>query len=571
MDPALRQLRSEGNPEDIIEAIIRLNDVSDSTPYLAKEVADFSDVRTVRLRRKDVYRVWSHRNVASLKAPRLMHYERPQPFFSDFGLYPTPNSHRYIPEKGKGVVMGVIDWGFDFAHEAFLDTSGRSRILALWDQQDRKKKGKQVSTEPQPYGYGRVFQTPEINRALATENPYQALQYHPGKRAHGTHVSDIAAGSARHNHLGGYAKKSDLVFVHMASSPLGGLADLGDSVRVLEAVDFILQVANGRPVCINMSIGRHGGAHTGLSLVERAIDNCVQRRKGVVVVHSAGNYGSSRSHAEGVLLPGGKRVLNWQISKIDTTKNELEIWYSERDEMIVELYPPRQTTPIITKLNQSRIIKSHDGKELGFIYHRANDPNTPDHHIDIIIKPSAPAGIWRVNLIGEKIADGRYSAWIERDSSGFKQSRFLPIDAEKSGTLGSIANTFHTITVGAADTSKHPAQIAKFASLGPTRDGRIKPDILAPGVGILAAYSPSKNALTKMSGASQASPAVAGIAACCLEASGGNISINDLKKVLVSSATVVMSKQNDNYIPPLVHSGRAIKISRSFRRQNQRG
>ena len=38
---------------------------------------------------------------------------------------------------GKGVLIGVIDTGFDFMHPAFRDAGGNSRIIHVWDQSGR--------------------------------------------------------------------------------------------------------------------------------------------------------------------------------------------------------------------------------------------------------------------------------------------------------------------------------------------------------------------------------------------------------------------------------------------------
>ena len=75
---------------------------------------------------------------------------------------------------------------------------------------------------------------------------------------HGTHVMDIAAGNGRAGGPAGVAPEADLVFVHLADSGTGGLANLGDSVRLLEAVDFVRRTAAERPWVVNVSVGRHG-------------------------------------------------------------------------------------------------------------------------------------------------------------------------------------------------------------------------------------------------------------------------------------------------------------------------
>jgi len=78
------------------------------------------------------------------------------------------------------------------------------------------------------------------------------------------------------------------------------------------------------------------------------------------------------------------------------------------------------------------------------------------------------------------------------------------------------ANGKNVATVGAVRTLPSgytgPAsvQIADFSSYGPTDDGRIKPDFVAPGVDILSPYSASDMTYASISGTSMASPGAAG-------------------------------------------------------------
>ncbi|MHB9144919.1 MAG: S8 family serine peptidase [Symbiobacteriia bacterium] len=88
-------------------------------------------------------------------------------------------------------------------------------------------------------------------------------------------------------------------------------------------------------------------------------------------------------------------------------------------------------------------------------------------------------------------------------------------------TIGSPAAAANAVTVGAmADTGEKGFSLASFSSRGPTADGRIKPDIAAPGVNIMAAKANSTNQYVSYSGTSMATPFVSGTVALMLAANG---------------------------------------------------
>ncbi|MBU6998242.1 MAG: S8 family serine peptidase [Theionarchaea archaeon] len=84
-------------------------------------------------------------------------------------------------------------------------------------------------------------------------------------------------------------------------------------------------------------------------------------------------------------------------------------------------------------------------------------------------------------------------------------------------TVGTPGDARKVITVTASDKSD---ALASFNSRGPTTDGRIKPDIAAPGVSISAADAGTSCSDVAMSGSSMAAPHIAGVAALMLDARG---------------------------------------------------
>ncbi len=103
-------------------------------------------------------------------------------------------------------------------------------------------------------------------------------------------------------------------------------------------------------------------------------------------------------------------------------------------------------------------------------------------------------------------------------------------------TIGSPAAAANAVTVGAmADTGEKGFSLASFSSRGPTADGRIKPDIAAPGVNIMAAKAGTTNQYVSYSGTSMATPFVSGTVALMLAANQG-LTPAQVKSLLMSTA-----------------------------------
>ncbi|GAA2219675.1 hypothetical protein GCM10009850_121170 [Nonomuraea monospora] len=545
MDPALRELLRDAPADRTVEAIIRFRRPGVELPSV-RLVARFGSVATCRLPLSAVREVWAHPDVVSLKAPRPISPEiatpappPSHPFSPSASWLPTGPSASRPPARTE-VVVGVVDAGADFDHPNFKHADGTTRLLALWDQRHRS------GSAPQPYGYGVVHTREDIDRALRTSHPYRTLGYHPadadrGGGAHGTHVMDIAAGNGAAGPAG-MAPEASLVFVHLSNRGTGGLANLGDSVRLLEAVDFIVRTAGERPWVINLSLGCHGGPHDGSTPTELALDELLAAAPGRFLAQSCGNYYRARTHASGFLLPGRQRVLRFVTDPADTTVNEVEIWYSGADELTVRVDHPRIPAGPVVPLGGSADIVA-GGRVAGRVYHRAHDPNNGDHHIDAFLYPWAPGGEWRVTLESRRVTDGRFHAWIERDEACPRcQARFLPSDADPASTIGTIANGRVPLVVGAYDAHSPGLPPGPTSSAGPTRDHRAKPDLAAPGVAVLAARSAPRGSarspglLTRKTGTSMAAPHVTGAVALCLQYGGHRLTAAEIRRLVLSSA-----------------------------------
>jgi subtilisin family serine protease len=432
------------------------------------------------------------------------------------------------PDGGVGVVVGIVDYGCDFAHENFRNADGSTRLLAIWDQYASGSSG--------PFGYGKAYTTADINAALKKANPYAALGYGPPVEevdgTHGTHVMDIAAGNGRGTNTPGNAPKADLIFVEISTTDIeqtvGDVArqSFGDSVQMLEAVKFIFDQAGDRPCVVNVSLGTNGGPHDGTTLVEQGLDALIHAKPNRAVVIAASNSYADGIHAAGSVAPGGSTDLVWRTD-LGRWGRELEVWLDGKTQLAVELIAPDGTSLGVAEPASNLTLA--DGNQLAiFVSNRLSEPNNGDNSISIYVAAGVPGGDWLVRLHHRVGPAADFHAWIEREDR--EQSSFGGT-LDNSHTIGSISCGREVIAVGSFDAHKSAMPLSWFSSAGPTRDGRSKPEVSAPGHEVVAARSRSKTGTTKMSGTSMAAPAVTGLVALILAES-------KRKGVLLNSAQI---------------------------------
>jgi serine protease AprX len=108
-----------------------------------------------------------------------------------------------------------------------------------------------------------------------------------------------------------------------------------------------------------------------------------------------------------------------------------------------------------------------------------------------------------------------------------------------SSTVGSPGCARWVITIGAVDDAD---KVTSFSSRGPTADGRVKPDLVFPGAGIVAAQA-TGTALgpviapgyVQLSGTSMATPHASGSVALLLQAKS-DLTPNQVKWELLTTA-----------------------------------
>lgn len=399
---------------------------------------------------------------------------------------------------GRDVLVAIVDHGCDFAHPHFRRPDGSSRLLALSDQRSR------------------TWSAEEINDALKTEKPYAALGYDPDLKAHGTHVMDISAGGGTEVTPAGVAPDADLIFLEIAASdiPWDEILDrpAADDVQFAEALARLFEMAGDRPCIVNVSLGTNLGPHDGTSAENQAVDALVgAAAPNRSVVFAAGNSHDQGHHAIGSVPDGGSSDLSFRVQGNRKGPVMLEVWYGSEDLFLVELISPKGTPLCQVQLGGKEADDYTPWRSTYFLGH-ARDQDNGDHFVALFLGPGAEPGDWRLRLHGSKVQDGSFHAWIEdhrRPPSAF----FL--EPELTCTLSSTACAQEGIVVGSCNGHKVDLPTSIFSGAGPTRDGRLKPDLCAPGEAVRAACSRSPEPI-EMTGTSLAAPVVTGVVALML-------------------------------------------------------
>ena len=440
---------------------------------------------------------------------------------------------------GKDVVVGVMDTGLDFTHPDFLDSLGKTRVKFLWDQT------LDISTfTPVEYGYGQAWDNVQIDSGLAVNTT----------DAHGTHVTGIAAGNGSAvNNYKGVAPKADLVIVKV------DLASTSSTI-IADAVDFIYSKAQllGKPCVINASIGNYFGSHDGKDLQAQFISNLIDQKNGRAFVASAGNKGNSKIHLGYTVTAD----TNFTCFSLSSSALYIEIWGDTASLKNIHFaIGVDQWSPVYSKRAQTAftditanlgIYKSENilknGKRLGKI-DSYGDLDGGSYSMVYYIVPDSTTYKWKLLLTGS----GKFDLWsMDMVSSNIPSSKVMPdsIYYKYPDLNQTIVSSFqcldNVITVGNYTNRRsyvdynHQLYYAKetvgkrhsTSSCGPTRDGRIKPEISSPGDMILSSLvlslSPwfianSPSSITpeayhvRDGGTSSAGPGVAGIAALYLQ------------------------------------------------------
>ncbi|BDQ02681.1 S8 family peptidase [Ignavibacterium sp.] len=102
------------------------------------------------------------------------------------------------------------------------------------------------------------------------------------------------------------------------------------------------------------------------------------------------------------------------------------------------------------------------------------------------------------------------------------------------------ADAFNVIAVGSVDAQNNPAS---FSSVGPTYDGRIKPEVVAMGVSVYGALAGTTNDYRYANGTSTSSPIAAGVAALLLS-KFPHLTNSQVRSIILESSSNSQSPNN---------------------------
>jgi subtilisin family serine protease len=442
--------------------------------------------------------------------------------------------------QGKNVYIGVTDWGFDYTHPAFYDsTLSQTRIIAAWDQ------FKTSGPHPQGFNYGTEHMG--ANALLAAGSDTANIYSYS---THGTHVASIAGGCGAGTAYRGIAYDANFLFVTF----------LVDEAAVLDAWEWMYQKAQaaGKRLVINMSWGLyHFGTLDGNSLLSQAIT--AYSDLGVVFVNSAGNNGNVNFHLK-------KTFNNDQLnSKIDFYSYAAnanmwgqsihawgEVGHAFSNGIVVKnasnttlVESPFYSTNVTNTYIDTFLVAGADT----IFYNIAADSAHPLNQ-----KPQMRLRVKCTNtslkiLLKSSAVDGTVNYWNVTELTTDVGNWGMPFSYSGTGTTPGDADhgisepscSDDVISVAAyAPSYLTPGGasvgggLASFSSHGPRYDGVMKPDIAAPGVSICSAISSFTDAnyttissltfnnktydYAKFSGTSMSGPVVAGVCALILEA-----------------------------------------------------
>ena len=465
--------------------------------------------------------------------------------------------------RGTGVVVGVIDTGMDFNHRFFYDSSGNTRVKAVYLPNATSANGGTAPQVGTTTLSGYHYTTPAQIAALTTDT---------NGESHGTHTTGCAGGSQVGNYAG-MAPGCDIVMC--------GLGDNLSQTSIVNSAKYIANYAKtqGKPCVISISLGSNMGPHDGSSYICRAFDQ-VATQYGAVILLSSGNEGDAYGYAKRSLSSENDAFAIIHESSTGAANvggssyygpAYMDIWGRTNDQLKLKvlvvnrntgaiLYTSDEITGSTTLSSFGTWFNSSSNVEISF--------SSSNNRKNIFIHPTmagAKNSNYRLAYIVTSAAGNTIDAWCEGGSasrigiSGNISGYTLSL-GQQDGTMSDDICGSKTISVGAmASRTSYNGyynvnDVAYFSSFGTDVKGDNHPFITAPGYVVISSlngydsynsqygtsYSVSYNGRThkwgEMSGTSMSTPIAAGVVALYLQANP-ELDVNGVKDAIANSAT----------------------------------
>lgn len=418
---------------------------------------------------------------------------------------------------GKGVVVGVQDIGFDLTHPNFWSADmSRYRVKALWDQLATDTTGSRLPV-------GRDYR--DSLALLSLGRPRDG-----DTQTHGTHTAGIAAGSGSEGvpfslsesgtqgHYTGIAPDADLCLVCNATTDDIDLIDSADYYKYTYALDalgfkymFDYAKSVGKPCVVNFSEGSEQDFHGDDLLYYEMLDSLTG--PGRIIVASAGNEGMKTAYLRkpaatdtaetGVTGQPGARTMSFTTrSTADFVLRVIFGGDTIRDYSLHDIVaaPDSLLTDSLNVGDRGYTIVAAaypdcygGGRTAADWVISATDAIYPDTFKVQVIGYDADVELYAgsasfSNLDGNDDKSPSFSAIVADNSHSVLSPGSAPavICVGMSGYRTSFRNYLgNTMNFGGS----RDGAINPNSSIGPTRDGRTKPDVVAPGQHIVSSYS----------------------------------------------------------------------------------
>lgn len=407
---------------------------------------------------------------------------------------------------GHGVVVGVQDIGFDLTHPNFYSADMRQyRIKALWDQLSRDTIGSTLYV-------GRDYVGREA--LLKLRHPIDGET-----QTHGTHTAGIAAGSGAEGNgdispYRGMACDADLVLVDNAADN-ASLIDPKDYYKFTYATDalgfkYIFDYAERmhQPCVINFSEGSSQDFHGYDQLYYELLAKLIG--PGRIIVSSAGNDGARNSYIHknigkeraGAFIMGNEKRFSCTAKSKQAFTFRVSVYDNVASPQIVDISTVNVCNAQDSLLTDSLLVggKKYIWRVLAY----PNSYDTSETAYDFqISSPSKLGDSPQVSLqVMGRDADielYRMSGYMfphsldpVLDAGDCRYTIFSPSSSPDVICVGSTS--YRTQFVNYLGEKKvydsgQKGIRSSFSAMGPTLDGRIKPDVMAPGQNIISSYS----------------------------------------------------------------------------------